>query len=54
MADTDGDGAFDYLIEDGYFPSGENTFSIPNRVKGGGYVSVRAVGGWINSPSNVC
>jgi subtilisin-like proprotein convertase family protein len=54
MADTDGDGGFDYLVDDGFFPSGEKTFSIPNRVKGAGYVSIRAVGGWVNSPSDVC
>ncbi|MCZ2101318.1 MAG: HYR domain-containing protein, partial [Chitinophagales bacterium] len=54
MADTDGDGAFDYLIEDGFFPSGSNSFSIPNRVRGSGAITVRAVGGWANAPSDVC
>ena len=54
MADTDGDGAFDYLIDDGPFPSGNQTFSIPNRTKANGYITVRAVGGWVNSPSDVC
>ncbi len=54
MADTDGDGAFDYLIDDGSFPSGTKSFTIPNRVKGSGKITVRAVGGWVNSPSDVC
>ena len=53
MADTDGDGAFDYLIDQGSFP-GEFNFNVPNRVKGAGYITVRAVGGWVNSPSDVC
>lgn len=55
MADTDGDGAFDYLVDDGPFPSdGFTSFSIPNRVRGVGAITVRAVGGWVNSPSDVC
>lgn len=54
MADTDGDGAFDYLIDDGAFPSEKKAFTIPNRVKGSGIITVRAVGGWVNSPSDVC
>ena len=54
MADTDGDGAFDFLIDDGYFPSGTGDFEVPNRVKGEGFIAVRAVGGYINSPSNIC
>lgn len=53
MADTDGDGAFDNLISEGKFPA-SFTFTIPNRVLGPGNVSVRAVGGWVNSPSDVC
>lgn len=54
MADTDGNGSFDYLVEKGFFPSGESNFTIPNRVKGVGVIAVRAVGGWVNSPSDVC
>jgi subtilisin-like proprotein convertase family protein len=55
MADTDGDGAFDYLIEDstGKFPVDGN-FTIPNNLDGPGQITVRAVGGWINSPTQMC
>ncbi len=58
MADTDGDGGFDEIIDnkggdDSVFP-GTGTFSIPNRVKGNGYITVRAVSGWVNKPSSVC
>ena len=42
------------LIDDGYFPSGTGDFEVPNRVKGEGFIAVRAVGGYINSPSNIC
>jgi subtilisin-like proprotein convertase family protein len=58
MADTDGDGGFDYIIDnkggdDSTFP-GTGTFSLPNKVKGNGFVTVRAVSGWVNKPSSVC
>ncbi|HMR88442.1 MAG TPA: HYR domain-containing protein [Saprospiraceae bacterium] len=58
MADTDGDGGFDYIIDnkggdDSVFP-GTGTFSIPNKVKGNGFVTVRAVSGWVNKPSSMC
>ena len=54
MADTDGDGGFDYLIENRFGYPVNGTFSVPNRVKNGGKVAVRAVGGWVNSPATVC
>ena len=55
MADTDGDGAFDHLIDKDHFPSPGNVdFKIPNRVKGEGNITIRAVGGFMNSPADVC
>jgi len=54
MADTDGDGGFDYLIENRFGFPVNGTFSVPNRVKGGGTLAVRAVGAWVNSPADVC
>lgn len=53
MADTDGDGGFDFFVDKGSYP-GSGVFKIPNNVKGSGHVSVRAVGGWINSATDVC
>lgn len=59
VADTDGDGAFDYIvtgddlgISQG-FPSSSD-FCIPNNVKGSGTINVRLVAGWPNAPTDVC
>ena len=53
MADTDGDGAFDYLVDKGTFP-GIGSVNIPNNVKGAGKITARAVGGWVNTATDVC
>ncbi len=59
VADTDGDGAFDYIIEGDDlgisqgFPSSSD-FTIPNNVVGNGTINVRLVAAWPNSPGAVC
>ncbi|MFT6336974.1 MAG: putative repeat protein (TIGR01451 family), partial [Halioglobus sp.] len=59
VADTDGDGAFDYIIEGDDlgitqgFPS-SSPFTIPNNVVGNGTINVRLVAAWPNAPSAVC
>ena len=53
VADTDGDGFFDYKIAEGGFPlSGSAT--VPNNVNGQGQITVRMVSGWPNAPADVC
>ncbi|MEZ4986459.1 MAG: HYR domain-containing protein [Saprospiraceae bacterium] len=60
MADTDGDGAFDYLAEEysegpfGSAPPTAGTVTIPNNVVGSGYISVRNVYGYPDNPKGVC
>ena len=59
VADTDGDGAFDYIVtgEDlgisQGFPSSSD-FCVPNNVKGSGTINIRLVAGWPNAPTDVC
>jgi hypothetical protein len=56
VADTDGDGAFDFVVEDGEagnYPINE-TNTIPNRIDGTGDITVRMVSGWPNTPADVC
>ncbi|MFT4536698.1 MAG: hypothetical protein ACI9P5_004074 [Saprospiraceae bacterium] len=53
VADTDGDGAFDYEIEDGSSLSGSSV-SVPVNVKGQGEITIRMVSGWPNKPAGVC
>ncbi|MEM1215815.1 MAG: HYR domain-containing protein, partial [Bacteroidota bacterium] len=60
MADTDGDGAFDYLAEEysegflGTAPPTSGTITVPNNVVGSGYISVRNVYGYPDNPKGVC
>ena len=53
VADTDGDGAFDYEIEDGSSLSGNNV-SVPVNIEGQGELTIRIVTGWPNKPEGVC
>jgi hypothetical protein len=54
VADTDGDGAFDYVVEDYTFPA-EGTASIPNNiVDNSGTITVRNVTAWPFKASDVC
>ena len=53
VADTDGDGAFDYEIEDGSSLSGTNV-SVPVNIDGQGELTIRMVSGWPNKPAGVC
>lgn len=53
VADTDGDGAFDYEVDEGSFPlSGDAC--IPINVGDEGSVTVRMVSAWPNMPVGVC
>ena len=57
VADTDGDGGFDFIVDSGPFPLDSDSgmpMSIPNRVEGEGYITVRAIGGWPFSPNSTC
>ncbi len=60
VADTDGDGSFDYMVEPGDgtnaasgFPS-NGDFCIPNNMSGAGTITVRLVAGWPNKPTATC
>lgn len=60
VADTDGDGSFDYMVnpdEDtngaSGFPS-NGDFCIPNNMSGAGTITVRLVAGWPNKPTATC
>ncbi len=52
-ADTDGDGAFDLTVDQGSLPLG-GSFTIPNRVKGQGYITARAIGTWPSGIPDEC
>ena len=54
VVDTDGDGAFDYVVEEGGFPLSGSNIDIPNRVNRSGKITARMVTGWPNTPSGVC
>jgi subtilisin-like proprotein convertase family protein len=55
VADTNGDGFFDYIVDQGPLPSNmPNTVYIPNRIDGEGYVTIRAIGAWPQSPKSFC
>jgi hypothetical protein len=60
VADTDGDGSFDYMINAdddtnaaSGFPS-NGDFCIPNNLRGAGTITVRLVAAWPNKPTAVC
>ena len=53
VADTDGDGAFDYEVEDGSNLSGTGV-SVPVNIEGQGELTIRMVTGWPNKPEGVC
>lgn len=52
-ADTYGTSLFNYSVGDIDFGE-EETFSIPNQVKGNGYITLRMVSGWPFKPSGFC
>ncbi|MEM9548097.1 MAG: HYR domain-containing protein [Bacteroidota bacterium] len=53
VADTDGDGAFDYEVDSGTLLDASNV-GIPVRVIGQGELTVRMVYAWPNMPAGVC
>jgi len=53
VADTDGDGAFDYEVEDGSNLSGSGV-AVPVNIEGQGELTIRMVSGWPNKPEGVC
>lgn len=56
VADTDGDGAFDYTAVNNSNSNGVGfgTVSIPNNVQGKGRITARVVNGWPLYPNGVC
>lgn len=56
VADTDGDGAFDFtaINETDNEGTKRGTISIPNNVKGKGKITARLVNGWPLYPNGVC
>ena len=56
VADTNGDGTFDYLVAEGAMPmtSGGESVKIPNRVGTNGILTARMVEGWPNTPTGTC
>ncbi|MEZ4917766.1 MAG: hypothetical protein R2792_01575 [Saprospiraceae bacterium] len=54
VADTDGDGAFDQVLAEYFFP-GSGTVEVPNNIKTSrGVILVRNVTGWPIKPESTC
>ncbi len=53
VADTDGDGAFDIILDEYTFPD-NGSATIPNNVEGDGYITVRNVVSWPFMAQSVC
>ena len=56
MADTDSDGAFDWVGYDDIYPMSSpiQAYEIPNNVKGNGKIGLRIVSAFPSSPAGVC
>jgi hypothetical protein len=52
-ADTDGDGAFDTLVDEGPIEF-DGSANVPNNVEGQGTITIRSVVSWPNSPQTNC
>jgi hypothetical protein len=56
VADTDGDGAFDYVVKEYYdLPESGNNLTVPNNIsKSGGIITVRHLAGWPFRAESAC
>ncbi len=54
VADTDGDGSFDYMVHEGDYPLTLSNQTIPNNLNRSGEISLRMVSGWPNPPADIC
>lgn len=55
VADTNGDGTFDYLVAEGKMPlNSDSPVTIPQRVGNNGVLTVRMVEGWPNTTTGTC